>query len=105
MTWANVREEIQDLSNRLGSPQHDSVRRNKISVVEEISKIPLVIYATDFTDAGRAAQKGTGNQIEADDKTGFIQAVSDISDGPLDVLLHSPGGSPTATESVVNLLR
>ena len=105
MTWDKVRTEIAESTNTLGIPQHDHVRRQKIADAEAISGIPLIIYATDFTDAGRAAQKGTGNQIDTDDKTGFIQAVSDIGDGPLDVLLHSPGGSPTATESIVNLLR
>ena len=34
-----------------------------------------------------------------------MQALSDIDDGPLVVLLRSAGGSPTATESIVHLLR
>ena len=105
MTWDGIRLEIVKAGEAKGRPQHDSIRRAKIAAVEKISGVPLVIYASDFTDAGRAGQNGPGIQIHADDKTGFLQALSDIENGPLDVLLHSPGGSPTATESIVHLLR
>ena len=105
MTWDGIRREIVEAGQREGRPQHDPIRRAKIAAVEKISGVPLVIYAADFTNAGRAGQNGSGVQIHADDKTGFLQALSDIEDGPLDVLLHSPGGSPTATESIVHLLR
>ncbi len=105
MTWDGIRLEIVKAGEAKGRPQHDSIRRAKIAAVEKISSVPLVIYASDFTDAGRAGQNGPGVQIHDDDKTGFLQALSDIENGPLDVLLHSPGGSPTATESIVHLLR
>ncbi len=105
MTWDQIRLEIHEASQNLGVAQHDSIRRAKIATVEKISSIPLIVYAADFTDIDRAAQYGAGLQIQLQDKTGFLQAISDIPDGPLDVLLHSPGGSPTATESIVHLLR
>ena len=103
MTWDDVRLEIERASRAKGQPQHDPIRRQKVAAAEKVSGIPLVIYASDFTDVGR--QNGPGIQIDADDRTGFLQALSDIDPGPLDVLLHSPGGSPTATESIVHLLR
>ena len=105
MTWDQIRLEIHEASQNLGVAQHDNIRRAKIATVEKISSIPLIVYAADFTDIDRAAQYGAGLQIQLQDKTGFLQAISDIPDGPLDVLLHSPGGSPTATESIVHLLR
>ena len=105
MTWDDIRRIIGSESADAGSPQHDTVRRRLISEAEAISGIPLVIYAADFTDAGRAANSGPDIQINVGDKNGFLQALSDVPAGPLDVLLHSPGGSPTATDSVVKLLR
>ena len=105
MTWDSVRLEIAATQGHDDASPFDVVRRAKISAVEEITGIPLVIYAVDFTDEGRAAQHGSVIQIELSDKTGFMQALSDIPDGPLDVLVHSPGGSPSATESIVHLLR
>ena len=106
MTWDEVRLEIENTQAFERQSPIDVVRRAKIAAVQEISTVPLVIYAADFTDEGRAAQYGPGVQVDLDDKTGFTQALSDLpQDGPLDVLLHSPGGSPTATESIVKLLR
>ena len=94
MTWNEVRQEIVAAS-RENAAAFDVVRRSKIAAAEEISGVPLIIYATDFTDESRALQYGPGLLIELDDKTGFLQAMSDLpAAGPLDVLLHSPGGSP-----------
>ena len=105
MTWNDVRTEINERQPQGESSQYDLVRREKIVDVEKISSIPLIIYATDFADEGRAALYGAGLQIDLGDKTGFSQATSDIPDGPLDVLIQSPGGSPSAAESVVKFLR
>ena len=105
MTWDDIRLEIEESGQEKNRPQHDSIRRAKIAAVEKISGIPLVVYATDFIDTSKPGRSGSILQISAEDKTGFLQALSDIQDGPLDVLLHSPGGSPTATESIVRLLR
>ena len=105
MTWDTVRQEIARATAPSGSGPQDVVRREKIAAVEEITGIPLIIYVVDFTDEGRASQYGAGLQIELSDKTGFMQALSDITDGPLDVLIHSPGGIPSAAESIVHLLR
>ena len=106
-TWDDVLKEVvaetpDPLSGQSGP---DLVRRRKILKVESISGIPLVVYAVNFVDAAKAANIGAGLQIDLNDKTGFHQATSDIPPGPVDVLLHSPGGSPTATESLVHLLR
>ena len=53
----------------------------------------------------RPDKAGPDLQIDLNDKTGFEQATSGIPDGPLDILVHSPGGAPAATESIVALLR
>ena len=105
MTWDDIRLEITRTPSRGDQSSYDLVRRSKISYAESISGIPLVVYAADFTSTNRAGLNGPVVQIDLDDKTGFLQALWDIPDGPLDVLVHSPGGSPTATESIVHLLR
>ena len=105
MTWDDVRLEVANERDKADQSACDLVRRAKIVAAERISGIPLVIYAADFTSTDRAGANGPSVQIELDDKTGILQATSDIPDGPLDVLIHSPGGSPTATQSIVYLLR
>jgi ClpP class serine protease len=104
-TWNSVRLEIKRLRDDGQKTAADVVRREKISEVEKLTKRPLVIYASDFTEEEKAARIGAGLSIDLNDKTGFTQALSDIPPGPLDILLHSPGGSPTATESLVHLIR
>ena len=106
-TWDDVRREIlaEKPDAKSGQSGPDLVRRRKIQAVEAITGIPLVAYVVDFIDDQKAARVGAALRIDLHDKTGFHQATSDIPLGPLDVLLHSPGGSPTATESLVHQLR
>lgn len=85
MNWNQIRDEIASTNPDGGSSPFDIVRRAKISAAEKISGIPLIIYAADFTDEGRAPQYIGGLQIDLADKTGFLQAISDIESGPLDV--------------------
>jgi hypothetical protein len=62
-----------------------------------------VIYGTACTHT----KKLTGRQISIDvsDKLGFHE-VTERVDGPnLDVIIHSPGGSPEAAETIVEELR
>ncbi len=61
MTWDGVRYEIVEAS-RENAPAFDSVRRSKIAAAEAVSGIPLIIYATDFTDESRASQYGSGQE-------------------------------------------
>lgn len=106
-TWDEVRLEIERRTREArGVGQQDVVRREKIQQVEGVTGRPLIVYATDFLDQIKVGIVGlSGVSIDLDDKKAFIQATSDISPGPLDILLHSPGGSPTAAESIVHLLR
>ena len=104
-TWDSVRLEVQHLKESGQKTADDIVRREKIRTVENLTGRPLIVYASDFTDDEKAARVGAGLAIDLNDKTGFSQALSDIPSGPLDILLHSPGGSPTATESLVHLTR
>ena len=106
-TWDGVLQEVvsETPDPSTGQSGPDRVRRRKIRQVEAITGIPLVVYAVNFIDTSKAVSIGAGLQIDLNDKTGFNQATSDIPPGPVDVILHSPGGSPTATESLVHLLR
>lgn len=70
--------------------------------IEKVRKRPLVIYATKFLDA----LPETPNFIDISDVDGFTDLVNSIKDSKeIDVLLHSPGGRPDATERIVHILR
>ncbi len=82
------------------------MRRAKLRRLEEVVEHPVIVYATNFLNSLKVQQVGGDElQINLRDKTGFIEATNHLATGPLDVLLHSPGGSPTATESIVAMLR
>lgn len=73
---------------------------------EEIEKYrgrPLLIYATKFLDG---VPQGTPNSIDLSDVDGFTDLINSVKGSKsIDVLLHSPGGRPDATERLVCLLR
>jgi hypothetical protein len=71
--------------------------------IENLRKRPLLIYASKFINA----LPNTPNHIDISDIDGFtdlVQSVKDHSES-VDILLHSPGGQPDATERIVHILR
>jgi hypothetical protein len=66
---------------------------------------PLLIYVVDFFNAQKAAQAGNEISILLSDKDGIVETTRTLKPGPLDIILHSPGGSLEATESIVDILR
>lgn len=98
----------QDWNNFMGSnPQLNaavlfSMRIECYTDIETLHKRPLLIYATKFLDA----LPNTPNFIDLSDIDGFTDLVQSIKGGDsVDVLLHSPGGRPDATERIVHILR
>jgi hypothetical protein len=85
-----------------GTPDFDSVRRERLDAVTKHTKRPLIVYAADFLNAG----KPVGDiSLDWSDKDGFIEVMQEIEGDKIDVLLHSPGGMAEAAESIVALLR
>lgn len=78
------------------------LRRACYSEIEAARKRPLLVYAVKFPDAHPAAPISI-DQTDVDGFTDLINAAPTSDD--VDVLLHSPGGSPEATERIVSLLR
>ncbi|MYE07578.1 MAG: hypothetical protein F4X95_02345 [Oligoflexia bacterium] len=70
--------------------------------IEQHRKHPLLVYATKLFDV----PQGIPNFIDFPDVDGFTDLVNSVKDRKaVDVLLHSPGGRPDATERLVELLR
>ncbi len=104
-SWNSILEEIVGLNRPDAS---DIVRRNKMKAVQEITGRPLIVYATDFITPNPIKAQFTGNLISISlaDKDGFDEVTRNLPNGSkIDILLHSPGGSAEATESIVALLR
>jgi len=69
--------------------------------IEALRERPILIYATKFV-----SNEVTGPvSIEMTDIDGFVDLANSVQSDAVDVLLHSPGGSPEATERIVDILR
>jgi hypothetical protein len=101
--WNSIQHEIKSL-NRPESC--DIVRRQKIDAVQRLTGRHLVIYAVDFTNPIKAQLANNMMLISLPDKDGFDEVTRSLPlNSKLDILLHSPGGSAEATESIVEILR
>ena len=72
--------------------------------IEAHRQRPLLVYATKFVGG---APPGTPNYIDLTDVDGFTDLVNSVPSEArkVDILLHSPGGLPDATERLVIILR
>lgn len=77
------------------------LRKNCYSRIEELRGRPLIVYAVQFPNDHPRVPISI-DQVDVDGFTDLIAATESES---VDVLLHSPGGSPEATERIVALLR
>ncbi len=100
-TWTKVLNEIK--GQRPGVPI-DLVRRKKLDDVFKISERPIIIYATACTVPNKILHPLI-LQINPSDNHSIAQIIEKIEGPNLDILLHSPGGSAEATESIVTTLR
>jgi hypothetical protein len=78
------------------------MRRECYNDIEKLRGRPLIIYASRFL----TAPQGAPVSIDLTDIDGFTDLVSSFKESKsVDVLVHSPGGQPDATERIVNILR
>lgn len=98
----------QDWNNFIGSQQGltgDQLLQLRTQCYNEIEAIrgrPLIVYASRFLNA----PQGAPTSIDLSDIDGFTDLVSSFKESQsVDVLIHSPGGQPDATERIVNILR
>lgn len=83
------------------------LKKMRFSCYQEIEKLrnrPLIVYSSNFLTK---APSGAPVSIDLQDIDGFTDLISSIDkqQKAVDVLIHSPGGAPDATERIVELLR
>ncbi len=81
------------------------LRRNCYKDIEKYRKRPLLVYVTKFLDQ-QLLPPDALISIDISDVDGVTDLINSVKgSSAVDVLLHSPGGSPDATERLVKLLR
>ena len=102
--WGQVLVEITTLkSEGVQQSQYavDLVRRRYLTQLHDYTKRNIIAYYSGWLSKPDIAQ----TDIDDEDKNGFMMACHDINKkAGLDLILHSPGGSIAATQSIVDYL-
>lgn len=102
-TWGEILNELREFNQREKKPPFDFVRRKYLRQLSEHTGRDTILYATKWTQGGNIAPELLS--ITDEDIQGFMEVFSDLSGSTLDLIIHSPGGSPVATEALVKYLR
>jgi hypothetical protein len=102
-TWSGILKELQDSSAGDRPPDLDGVRRKYLVALNQHTQRNVILYATKWTQAGSPDIPNVG--IVDEDLQGIMEVIQGLSGPNLDLILHSPGGSLAAAESLVTYLR
>jgi hypothetical protein len=82
----------------------DTLRREALARVHAITGRPVVLYASRWVQ-GTGPGGGDKVSIAIEDLQGFMEAFHGIHGPSLDLILHTPGGTPSATAALVDYMR
>jgi hypothetical protein len=95
-SWNDVIKEVYETQS-----QYDYVRRKYIKELSEYTGRNTIAYYSSWLN-----KQANNIDINDADMTGFMNCVHGMNCSKgLDLVLHTPGGSPAAAEAIVNYLR
>jgi len=97
-----------DLLKEIGAQPSifDHVRRKYLAELSKKTERNLIVYYSGWLQKGNLSQHGFRFDIVDADKMGFMSAINGLDRAKgLDLILHTPGGSIGATESIVHYLK
>ncbi len=117
-TWGHILQELQqpalETQQRIARGElppttpividFDGVRRKYLRRVNELTGHPVILYASNWTSPGQGIDPDLVG-IVPEDVQGLMEVMHGVAEGSVDLILHSPGGSPEAAESIVSYLR
>lgn len=105
-TWGELLKEISDGKWALddGSPDIDAMRRNAVRELSTYTGRSTVVYASDFLNPDKSGNPNLSLSLA--DIQGLMEVFKDLDGSSgLDLILHSPGGDPTAADSLMRYTR
>lgn len=103
-TWSGILAELQKSCVGDKPPDFDGIRRKYLISVHRHTKRDVILYATKWTQAGPPLDERLISIVD-EDLQGIMEVVHGLTGPNLDLILHSPGGSLAAAESLVTYLR
>ena len=102
--WSGILDEL-NRSMSPGTPpsppNFDGVRRKYLKLLNELTGHNVILYASAWLQKPGLGQDAA---IMDEDMQGFMEVVHGLAGNKLDLILHSPGGSPEAAASIVSYL-
>lgn len=100
-TWNDILKEIGAQPNAF-----DLIRRKYLKELADKTDRNVIVYYSGWLQKGNLAQHGFRFDIVDSDKMGFMSTLNGLDrEKGLDLVLHTPGGSIGATESIVHYLK
>ncbi len=99
-TWGEILKEIKESTT---PSAYDNVRRKYLRRMADRTGRAVILYATAWLES--RAIPPAELQIGLADVQGLMETVSNLGERELDLIVHSPGGSAEAAESLVEYLR
>lgn len=99
-----AKNEIQTSIELISRSAQDAERRKYLKKLHQYTKRNVVVYASAFGPTKQGVPPSLLS-ILPDDVQGFMAAFHGLPAAPLDLILHSPGGSLEAAEQIVNYMR
>lgn len=101
--WSEILTELQRSAQTNGVPDCDAIRRKYLHGLHQHTTRSVVLYAAGWLQKSEAPPAGVS--INDEDVHGLMEVTAGIQAAEVDLVLHSPGGSPEAAEAVVSYLR
>lgn len=100
-TWSEISREV-NVEIALGNHNaFDFIRRKYLKKLSEHTNRNTILYCTAFTQKSVAPELIS---VTEEDVQGMMEVSYGLSKAPVDLIIHSPGGSPEAAEGIVEYL-
>ena len=100
-TWSGILHELGETASPNRPPDFDRVRRKYLHALHLHTKRQTILYASGWLQKEDAAS----TSINEEDIHALMEVTAGMSGSELDLILHSPGGTVEAAESIVSYLR
>jgi hypothetical protein len=105
--WGDILKEVarsteQRASLNLG-PDLDGIRLKYTKKLYQLTGRAVIVYASGWLQG--VGRQETGYSVQGSDVHAFMEVCHGVEERQLDLILHSPGGSPEAAEQIVQYLR
>lgn len=100
-TWSEILTEIKVSLAQNNPNTFDLIRRQYLKKLSDHTKRNVILYATAFTQKTAAPELLA---VTEEDVQGMMEVSFKLPKEPVDLIIHSPGGSPEAAEGIVEYL-